>query len=154
MIKRKILMTSQPFQLKTKKKTGRIYGWSQSRRINRSMGSCKRITTKIPPLFDGSTSWCKYEELIDDWLDLTVLQARKRGPALKNRHVGDAEMHKGLLDREPLRAADGVKCFRDTWRPHFIKGARGVFFWRFISVHEQEEETSRWSSGSASFHCF
>ena len=26
------------------------------------------ITTKIPPLFDGSTSWFKCEELIDDWL--------------------------------------------------------------------------------------
>ena len=35
------------------------------------------ITTKIPPLFDGSPSWFKYEELIDDWLDLTVLESRK-----------------------------------------------------------------------------
>ena len=32
------------------------------------------ITTKIPPLFDGSTSWFKYEELIEDWLDLAVLE--------------------------------------------------------------------------------
>ena len=61
-----------------------------------------------------------YEELIDDWLDLAELEAEKRGSALKNRLVGDAEMHRGLLDREPLRAADGVKCFRDTLRPHFI----------------------------------
>ena len=67
------------------------------------------ITTKISPLFDGPTSWFKYEELIDDWLDLTMLEAGKRGPALKNRVVGDAEMHKGLLNREPLRAEDGVK---------------------------------------------
>ena len=35
------------------------------------------ITTKIPPLFDGSTSWFKYEELIDGWLDLAVLEAEK-----------------------------------------------------------------------------
>ena len=35
------------------------------------------ITTKIQTLLDGSTSWCKYEELIDDWLDLTVLEAEK-----------------------------------------------------------------------------
>ena len=54
------------------------------------------ITTRIPPLFDGSTSWFKYEKLIDDWLDLTVLEARNRGPALKNRLAGDAGMHKGL----------------------------------------------------------
>ena len=85
------------------------------------------ITTKIPPLFDGSTYWFKYEEFIDDWLDLAVLEAEKRGPALKNRLVGDAEMYKGLLDREPLRAADGVKYFRDPLRPHFIKGAQSVF---------------------------
>ena len=52
------------------------------------------ITTKIPSLFDGSTSWFKYEELIDDWLDLTVLEPEKRGPALKNRLVGDADMYK------------------------------------------------------------
>ena len=53
------------------------------------------INTKISPLFDGSTSWFKYEELIDDWLDLTVLEARKRGPALKNRLVGEASLYKG-----------------------------------------------------------
>ena len=60
------------------------------------------ITTKMPPLFNGSTSGFKYEEQIDDWLDLTVLKASKRGRALKNRLVGDAEMRKGLLDRDPL----------------------------------------------------
>ena len=63
----------------------------------------------------------KCEELIDDWLDLAVPEAEKRGPALKNRLVGDAELHKGLLHRESLRAADGVKYFRDTLTPHFIK---------------------------------
>ena len=92
---------------------------AQSRQIN------------IQPLFDGSTSWPKYEELIDDWLDLTVLEAEKRGPALKNRLVGDAELHKGLGDREPLKDADGVKYFRNTLKPHFIKGSQSVFLWRF-----------------------
>ena len=33
------------------------------------------ITTKIPPLSDGSTSWSEHEELNGDWLDLTVLEA-------------------------------------------------------------------------------
>ena len=31
--------------------------------------------------FDGSTSWFKDEELIEDLLDLTVLEETKRGPA-------------------------------------------------------------------------
>ena len=60
-----------------------------------------------------------------------MLEAEKRGPALKNRLVGDAETYKGLLDRESLRTADGGKYFRDTLRPHFIKGAQSVFLWRF-----------------------
>ena len=83
------------------------------------------ITTKIPPFFDGSTSWFKYERSIDDWLDLTVLEAE-----------GDAEMHRGLRDREPLRAADGVKYSRDH---HFINVDRYTshefFLERFHFVH-------------------
>ena len=85
------------------------------------------ITTKNPPLFDGSTSWFTHEELIDVWLDLTLFEAEKPRPALKNRLVRGAEMCKGLLDREPLRPTDGVKYFRDTLRPHFIKGAQSEF---------------------------
>ena len=69
------------FPARKQRKTGRIIGWSISRQI--SIAS-SWITTEITTLFDGSTSWFKYEELIDDWLDLTVLQAVKRGPALKN----------------------------------------------------------------------
>ena len=68
------------------------------------VGTYRGVAAKIPPLFDVSTSWFKYEELIDDWLDLTVLEAGKRGPALRNRLVGGAEMHKGLLNWESLRA--------------------------------------------------
>ena len=97
--------------------------------------AAKRITTKIPLLFDGSTSWFKYLEPIDEWLDLTVLEAVQRGPALKNRLVGDAAMHEGLLIRESLRAEDGVKYFTDTLRPHFIKGAQSVFLWRFFQFN-------------------
>ena len=91
------------------------------------MDSKSGLATKVPPLFDGSTSWFKYEELIDDWLDLTVLEAAKRRQALKNRLVGDAEMNQRLLDRGSLSATNGVKCFRDTLRPHFIKEAQSVF---------------------------
>ena len=93
---------------------------------------------KNPPLFDGSTFWFKYEELIDDWLDLTVLEESRRGLALKNRLVGDAEMYKGLLNRESLRAEDGVKHFWDTLRPHFIKGAQSVFLWIFYLFEQGE----------------
>ena len=82
------------------------------------------ITTKIPPLFDGSTSWFKYEELIAGWLDLTVLEETKRGPALKNQLVGDAEMYKELFDRESLRTAEEVKyLFQEHVETSFHKGS-------------------------------
>ena len=103
------------------------------------------ITTKIPPLFGGSTSWFKCEELIDDWLDLTVLEAGKRGPALKNRLVGDAELYRGLLNREPLRAADGVKYFRNTLRPHFHQMSSECVLLEILSIHSSEKRTRRTS---------
>ena len=92
--------------------------WHQS-----SMG----ITTKIPPLFDGRASWFQYEELIDDWVDLTTLEVVKHGPALKNRLTGEAAVYKSLLDRDILRTTGGVQHFKDTLRPHFVKGAQSVF---------------------------
>ena len=98
------------------------------------------ITTKIPVFFDGPTSCFKYEELMDDWLDLTVLEAGKRSPTLKNRLVRDAEMHKGLLDREHLKTADGVKCVRDTLRPHFIKGVQSLSLWIFHQFNRARRE--------------
>ena len=102
------------------------------------------ITTNIPPLFDGSTPWFRYEELIYDWLDLlTVLEAGKRGPALKDRLVGDAEMYKGLLDHEHLKTADGVKYFRGTLRTHFIKGSSGCVPLEILSSHSSEKGTRR-----------
>ena len=35
--------------------------------MNETLG----MTSKIPPMYDGKTSWFQYEELIDDWVDLT-----------------------------------------------------------------------------------
>ena len=99
------------------------------------------ITTKIPPLFDGSTSWFKYEGLIDDWLDLTVLEVSKRGPANKEHTCPSCtKVFKGLLNRESLTADDGVKYFRDTLRPHFIKGAHSVFLFRSCQFIQARRE--------------
>ena len=91
---------------------------AQSRQIyfQQEVGSQRRFHLS---LMDRGPRF-KYEELIDDWLDLTVLEAEERGAALKNRLVGDAELNKGQLNRDSLRASDGVKYFRNTLTPHFI----------------------------------
>ena len=41
------------------------------------------ITVKMPPFFDGSISWFKYEEVIDDWLDLTQHEAGKTWTSIR-----------------------------------------------------------------------
>ena len=61
-----------------------------------------------------------------------MLEVSQRGPALKNRLISELQKSvKGLLNRESLRADDGVEYFRDTLRPHYVKGAQNVFLWRF-----------------------
>ena len=49
-----------------------------------------QVTTKVPPGFDGKTSWFAFEDAIDDWCDITELEAEKWDPhleiALKARH--------------------------------------------------------------------
>ena len=44
-----------------------------------------KFTTKIPPSFDGRLSWFQYEDLVEEWLDITSLDAEKQGPALRSR---------------------------------------------------------------------
>ena len=46
-----------------------------------------QVTTKVPPGFDGKTSWFAFEDAIDDWCDITELEAEKWGPALRNRQA-------------------------------------------------------------------
>ena len=77
------------------KKIKRVIDCSISRRVDitiysREWNHNKNSTT----FFNESTSWFTYEELIEDWLDLTVFEETKREPALMSRLVGDAEMYK------------------------------------------------------------
>ena len=94
-----------------------------------------RMTPKIPPSFDGTTSWFEYEDLIDDWLGITTLTPRKHGPSLKNSLVGSAAFYKNMFDNTLLRDADqGLNHFKTVLRPYFVKGVQHVFFWRFLQL--------------------
>ena len=64
-----------------------------------------KMTPKVPPQFDGQSSWFEYEDLIDDWLGITTLDPEKHGPSLKNALVGAASFYKSILDNTLLRDA-------------------------------------------------
>ena len=102
---------------------------------------------KIHHSLAGQHRFLKYEELIDDWLVLAVLEAGKRRPALKNNLIGDASMYKGLLDRETLRSQGGVKYFKDTLRPTSSMEL-GVFssgdVFQFIRARRENMEMIQW----------
>ena len=93
----------------------------------------QQMTTKVAPAYDGRTSFFAFEDAIDDWCDITELEPEKRGPALRDRLEGDAQQYKRLLDRDMLRDPnEGVNYFKRFLRPHFIKGAKNVFLYRFM----------------------
>ena len=108
----------------------------------------QQMTTKVAPAYDGRTSFFAFEDAIDDWCDITELEAEKRGPALRNRPEGDASQYKRLLDRDLLRDPnEGVNYFKRFLRPTFIKGAQTVFLYRFMQFMKHNRGTmdlQRW----------
>ena len=56
-----------------------------------------KMTPKVPPQFDGQSSWFEYEDLIDDWLGITTLDADKHGPSLNNALIGSASFSRERL---------------------------------------------------------
>eukprot|EP00439_Symbiodinium_sp_Y106_P000844 s4425_g1.t1 len=125
-----------------------------------SLSAFQQVTTKVPPSYDGRSSWFAYEDAIDDWCDITELDAEKRGPALRNRLEGEAAIHKRLLDRDRLKdptngdPTNGVKYFKSFLRPLFVKGAANVFLYRFqqfMNMHRGNGDMLRHLDGSEGY---
>ena len=64
---------------------------------NSGYGGTTGIIPKVPPTFDGTTSWLEYEDMIEDWLGITTLSPEKWGPSLKNALVGQADTARTCL---------------------------------------------------------
>lgn len=104
----------------------------------------QQMTTKIAPSYDGRTNFFAFEDAVDDWRDVTELEAEKRGPALRNRLGGEASIYKRLLDRDRLRGPnDGVDYFKRTLRPDFIKGAQYKFM-QFMKHNRGTTDLQKW----------
>ena len=106
------------------------------------------MSAKIPPAFNGRGSWFAFEELVYDWMDITILDQDKQGPALRNRLCDDALVYKPMLDRELLKdKTNGVEYFLKTIRPNFVKGVQHVFLYRlmqFLCQRRQKLDIHRW----------
>ena len=88
------------------------------------------MTAKQPPSYDGKVSWLRYEELVDDWVTITTVEASKRGPLPKSRLTGDAYMYKAVLQNDLLQDPDeGVNYFKNTLKKYFLKGATNVYLY-------------------------
>ena len=40
------------------------------------------VTTEVPPGYNGTTSWLKYSDAVEEWCDLTKFEPKRRGPAI------------------------------------------------------------------------
>ena len=123
-------------------------GESFAVQAGRHIQELQRLRTKVPPAYDGRSSWFAYEDAIGDWVDITELEPEKQGPALRNRLEGEAAIHKRLLDRDKLKdKVNGVKYFKSYLRPLFVKGASNVFLYRFqqfMTLHRGSNDMLRW----------
>ena len=85
--------------------------------------------------YDGTTNWFRYAGAVEEWCDLTKVEARRRGPAVAARLSGRAEIYKERLDRERLRDPEtGVEYLLATLRPFFVKDLQSVFLYRFFQL--------------------
>ena len=90
---------------------------------------------RIPPTFDGQTSWFEFKDLIDDWLGIITLTIEKLEPLLKNTLVGRAKFYKNMLANTELRNPEnGVRHFKEVFRPSFVKGVKHIFLWYFLQL--------------------
>ena len=106
------------------------------------------VTTEVPPGYDGTTNWFRYADAVEEWCDLTKVEARRRGPAVAARLSGRAEIYKERLDRERLRDPEtGVEYLLATLRPFFVKDTQSVFLYRFFQLlrcNRGQTDHQRW----------
>ena len=102
-------------------------------RDDEAWGSDK-MTAKVPPAYDGLTSFFAYEEYVEEWLLITTIDEDKRAPLLRFRLKGNALTVKRLLNQDKLQQPGAIKYFLDTLRPFFVKDRGHVFLWRFLRL--------------------
>ena len=99
------------------------------------------MTAKQPPSYDRKVSCFTHEELVDDWVTITQVEASKRGPLLKSRLMGDAHMYKAVLQNDLLQdPEEGVNYFKNTLKKYFLKGSINVYLSRLLSFFNHRRQ--------------
>ena len=76
------------------------------------------VTTKVLLGYDGAASWFKYSGAVEEWCDLTKVEAKLLCPAIAARLSGRAELFKERPDRDRLKDAETcVDYLLSTLRP-------------------------------------
>jgi hypothetical protein len=107
--------------------------------------SSDKMTAKVPPAYDGLSSFFAYEEYVEEWLLITTIEPDKQAPLLRFRLKGNALTVKRLLNQERLKGAGAVKY---SWihYDHSLLKIEAMFFYgdscACSSLHE-ETQTSR-----------
>ena len=74
-------------------------------------------------------------------MTITTVEAPKRGPLLKSRLTGDADMYKAVLQNDLLQDPDeGVNYFKNTLKKYFLKGANNVYLYRLLSFFNHRRQ--------------
>ena len=105
------------------------------------------VTTEVPPGYDGSTNWFKYADAVEEWCDLTKMEAKRRGPAIAARLSGRAEIFKERLDKERLRDPEtGVDYFLATLAAILRQGASVCVLASLLSNAAMQQRSNRSST--------
>ena len=92
-------------------------------------------------------SWFLFCEVVQDWLEITVVEPNKRGPSLRNRLAGQARMYVRAFNREKLASENGVEYFLEVLKKEYLRDAPRVFMWRFtnfLKVRRHSDDILSW----------
>ena len=93
-----------------------------------------KMTPKVPPQFDGQSSWFEYEDLIDDWLGITALDADKHGPSLKMPSLVPLLFISRCSTMPYSEIQIGPRSFQGHIETLLAKSVNHVFLWRFLQM--------------------
>ena len=92
----------------------------------------EKMTAKVPPSYDGTSSLFAYEENVGELLLITTIEPDKQAALLRFRLKGTAIACRKLLDADRLKQAGAVKYYLDTLR-FFVHEGPGTCFPMVVS---------------------